>query len=237
MNTSASETPFLSGEVISDPAYAGARPIRCLLVDDSQFDRSLMRYSAERSNVDIEFVDAATLSEARDYLSSGEFDLLILDQRLPDGDGLQLADELASSHDQLPTIMVSGAESSDLKEDARLAGCAEFLAKQNLSPEELARVVGSVLAMQHVNMAEPAEQPLSPEFELMMRAIGNASKASRQRPLISRLALLVEDLRQETGTASTTLLDEMSEICATLWAETEDEHSQIGADAMPKHIC
>lgn len=88
---------------------AGERPI--LVVDD---DRALRATLAEQLAVEGEFaaVEAATLSEAESLLGAKDarFDALILDVRLPDGDGRDFCVRLRRQGLKIPIVMLTGSD-------------------------------------------------------------------------------------------------------------------------------
>ena len=72
----------------------GGMEKRILLVEDNarfreDFARALERALAAES-LDVVFVEADSLAEARTRLSEGGLDAALIDVRLPDGDGLDL---------------------------------------------------------------------------------------------------------------------------------------------------
>ena len=80
---------------------------RVLIVDDSATVRADMRGVLSAAGFGTTLCES--LAAARKALSEGEFDLVILDMLLPDGDGVELLEELRrvprTSH--LPVLMLS----------------------------------------------------------------------------------------------------------------------------------
>ncbi|MDP9271153.1 MAG: response regulator, partial [Chloroflexota bacterium] len=74
------------------------RPARVLLLEDEALNRALVRATLARAEDprlrDAELTEAGTIAEARAALAASTFDMLLLDVRLPDGDGLELAASL-----------------------------------------------------------------------------------------------------------------------------------------------
>jgi DNA-binding NtrC family response regulator len=86
---------------------------RILLVEDDarfreDFARALERAMAAES-LDLAFVEAGSLAEARERLREGGLDAALVDVRLPDGDGLDLVGEIhngdAGAH--IPTLVLT----------------------------------------------------------------------------------------------------------------------------------
>ncbi|MEV0897393.1 response regulator [Actinoplanes sp. NPDC049802] len=120
-------------------------PHRILLVEDEELNRMLVKAVLARAGIpavrDAELVDAETLAAARDRLAGGDFDLILLDLNLPDGNGLTLARELAA-HDQ-PKPHVVAVTASVLPQDQKAAleaGCDDFLDKPYAAADLVATV-------------------------------------------------------------------------------------------------
>jgi DNA-binding response OmpR family regulator len=67
---------------------------KILLVDDDPFTRRLFENLFRDAAIDL--VTATSVAEARNAYDLGDFNLAILDQRLPDGNGLDLFAEMRS---------------------------------------------------------------------------------------------------------------------------------------------
>ena len=70
-----------------------------------------------------------TEAEARRCLDTQEFDLVVLDWMLPDGDGLELARRLHAQQKTIPILMMSARGGSAVKDRVLEAGATGFLAK------------------------------------------------------------------------------------------------------------
>ncbi|GIF02862.1 response regulator [Actinoplanes siamensis] len=122
---------------------------RILLVEDEELNRMLVKAVLSRAGVDAvrnaELVDATTLSEARESVRGGGFDLILLDLNLPDGNGLSLARELAASEPPTdrPKPVVVAVTASVLPQDQKAAldaGCDDFLDKPYAAADLVATV-------------------------------------------------------------------------------------------------
>lgn len=91
--------------------------------------------------------DAMTLQDARRALHQGRPDLILLDVRLPDGDGLDLAREMQHREvpERVPILAISASVLPHERADALSAGCDAFLPKP-LRPAELLTTVRALLA-------------------------------------------------------------------------------------------
>ena len=98
-----------------------------LLVDDEPDIRELLEITLNR--MQIQTCSAATLAEAKHWLSSRSFDLCLTDMRLPDGDGLELVDYIQSQGLQLPVAVITAHGSMDVAIKAMKKGAFDFLSK------------------------------------------------------------------------------------------------------------
>ena len=118
---------------------AGERPI--LVVDD---DRALRATLAEQLAVEGEFaaVEAATLADAEALLAAREsrFDALILDLRLPDGDGRDFCARLRRQGLKIPIIMLTGSDQEFDVVQGLDSGANDYIAKPFRLAELLARL-------------------------------------------------------------------------------------------------
>jgi two-component system OmpR family response regulator/two-component system phosphate regulon response regulator OmpR len=109
--------------------------IQVLLVEDEPANRALIRAMLSRipmpADRRLELHEAATLAEARAILAGVSPSLVILDVRLPDGNGLDLATELRESRGgDRPAVIVASASVLPAERDAAIErGADAFLAK------------------------------------------------------------------------------------------------------------
>jgi len=100
---------------------------RILLVDD---EPSMRRILASNLRQDQHLIsEAGGLEEARRSLSANDFDVVITDQKMPDGEGLAV---LASAHEvdpTLPVILLTAVASIELAVDSMRKGAFDFLTK------------------------------------------------------------------------------------------------------------
>ena len=91
-------------------------------------------------------LDAPDLAAARRILGTERIDLVLLDVRLPDGNGLDLARDIATLPAPRPEVIILSASVLPSERDAALAtGASRFLEKPYV-PSELISVISSSLA-------------------------------------------------------------------------------------------
>jgi two-component system, NarL family, response regulator DevR len=105
-------------------------PIRVFLVDDHEIVRRGVRELLE-SEDDLEVVgEAGTAAEAITHAAANHPDVVVLDVRLPDGDGVELAREIRSAHPEIQCLILTSFSDDEALVQAILAGAAGYLLKQ-----------------------------------------------------------------------------------------------------------
>ena len=122
---------------------------RILVVEDEGMNRALLRATLARAPEPLrgaELLEAETIAAARRFIRAGGVDIVLLDIRLPDGSGLDLARELADMNGARPRIVIlSASVMPEERANALTAGCDAFLPKP-YRPADLVELVGSLLA-------------------------------------------------------------------------------------------
>jgi DNA-binding NtrC family response regulator len=98
-----------------------------LLVDDDRGFSSLAQAALAREGHPV--VLARSLHEAREAVEKGAPELVVLDRRLPDGDGLDYLPELKAQLPGTPVVMVTAHGDIQSAVDAIRAGAADYVAK------------------------------------------------------------------------------------------------------------
>lgn len=111
-----------------------------LAVEDEPLNRRLIHAILEPAGYRV--VDAGSLEAARMVLAAERPDVILLDLRLPDGDGLGLVRQLKADPERygIPVIAATASALSPIPEAAVDAGCDGFLVKPIRPVELLAEV-------------------------------------------------------------------------------------------------
>ncbi len=104
------------------------RTVRVLLVDTDPSLTDLLKQCAP-SGESVQLVYARSLTEARAQLTEKSVDLAIINPALPDGNGLDLADELNKSRRITSTIIIGDEPSVESAMKAIRAGALDFIVK------------------------------------------------------------------------------------------------------------
>ncbi len=118
---------------------------KILLVDDDPFTRRLFEDLLRSSSV--ELVTATNAAEARHAFDLNDFNLAILDQRLPDGNGLELFAEMRKLRPRQTALLITGH--ADVRDAMRAVreGLFDYLTKPFENLEELEAVIAKALEM------------------------------------------------------------------------------------------
>ena len=108
-----------------------ARPTcRVLCVDDHHDTSEMLELLLSREDYEVE--TAGTMEDACKLASQKQFDLFVLDRRLPDATGLELCERLQVISPGVPCIFYSGDAYELHRREAIAAGAAAYVAKPDI---------------------------------------------------------------------------------------------------------
>jgi DNA-binding response OmpR family regulator len=122
------------------------RTIRVLLVDTDPSLGDVLKQCAP-SGDPVQFAYARSLTEARAYLTEKSVDLAVINPALPDGNGMDLAEELNKSRRVTSTILVGEQPSVESAMKAIRVGASDYIVKP-LDNKDASERVLKVLAKQ-----------------------------------------------------------------------------------------
>ena len=119
---------------------AAARPFTVALVDDDPAIRRLVHLILSRAGYAL--VECSTGEEARQKLVAEEWDLAVLDRRLPDIDGLAVCREIKSNSAFRTryVIMLTGEDDQEAKIEGLELGADDYITKPFQTAELVARI-------------------------------------------------------------------------------------------------
>jgi signal transduction histidine kinase len=109
-------------------------PVYLLLVEDDEGEAELAKVALEGAGIRV--VHAPSVTEARKLLSVGSYEILIVDMRLPDGEGLDLLAVAKERDPHVVGIVMTGFASTEAAVSALRRGAYDFLTKP-CKPEAL----------------------------------------------------------------------------------------------------
>jgi DNA-binding response OmpR family regulator len=127
-----------------------------LIVDDEPNVRLNYRVTLETEGFEVQ--EASDASAALRELADKDFDLAILDMRMPEMDGLELLESMRERNIQTPVVIITAYGDVPHAVRAMKLGAIDFLQKP-LTPEALRSAVGEILGRH----AKPAPHPAREE--------------------------------------------------------------------------
>jgi len=114
--------------------------VRVLVVDDDPSMRSLLAvWLGQALDVAPEITQAGTVAGLVDRWQSARPDVVLIDQHLPDGTGLDGVRTLLTEDPDVDVVLLTGDDDPGLDQAAERAGVADFLLKSELSARSLGR--------------------------------------------------------------------------------------------------
>jgi PAS domain S-box-containing protein len=132
---------------------ASGEPVRVLLVEDDPRDAEILREQLVLCRTTLfRVVEANRVAVALDALAEGGADVVLLDLRLPDAQGLDGCERLVAGAPHVPVVVLTGLEDETLGVAAVQRGAQDFLTKGNTDPEGIGRALSYAIE-RHAMMA------------------------------------------------------------------------------------
>src|SRR5208337_3919997 len=113
-----------------------------LLVDDEKLIRWSLRQELTKRGFGV--LEAATMSEALVQIEKENVDLIILDQNLPDGTGIDVLQAIRKSGPMMPVVMLTAIDRSDIAVQAMKLGAFDYVTKP-VNMDEMTIVIEKAL--------------------------------------------------------------------------------------------
>ena len=130
--------------VSSDPSFGQLNlvrievSVRLLAIEDEPKLGQLIVSSLTQAGFAVDW--SQTLSEGKEFVTANSYDLILLDMRLPDGNGLDFLRVLRRSQNNVPVIILSAADTVDDRVIGLTEGADDYIVKPFASPELVARI-------------------------------------------------------------------------------------------------
>lgn len=197
-----------------------------LILDDDRIDRRRLKSICDQAELNFEFHEVDSIEELRRALELRVHDIIFIDYRLNDGDGLNALRIIKTHprHRSAATIMVAGIGQTAVAVAALKEGCSDYIMKDSLEPNWLRRAVANALDKSRLRRQFDASEELRTTLEA---ALAKFSKdcVSEIKPMLSRMLRQVRRLRGENGAppqpVTLEMLEELETSCQRLWDFTE----------------
>lgn len=157
--------------------------VSILLVDDDEVDRLTIKRALRKAMVAVNLAEAENGTEALTLLKTWQnslsdnspadllvraaapiitatthtatihLDLILLDYRLPDIDGLELIADIKALNLDLPVIVLTGQGDEKIAVEIMKAGAADYLAKSAIEPSSLAKSIANAIRLHQAEQA------------------------------------------------------------------------------------
>ncbi len=121
--------------------------ITILLLDDSEVDRlTYIRYLKSCQHNTYHIIEAETLEEGIEMWESEQPNIALVDVNLPDGDGLEFLEAIATNYpqDKLPVIVLTGVGDERVAVRAMKLGAADYLIKGDITANLLCACISQL---------------------------------------------------------------------------------------------
>jgi DNA-binding NtrC family response regulator len=157
---------------------------KVIMVAKEEFLRKQVSQYLRKKRIDV--AECGTIQEAHDFMGKGNFDLMLLDQSLPDGEGAEFLEEV-NLRPAKPMVVMMGAEGSvDLAVQCMAKGAFDYLLKpfSNEQVEIILRKAEQFAQVLNVNQFLTSQEAEDPENEIL----GESEATNQLRKLIRRVA-------------------------------------------------
>jgi DNA-binding NtrC family response regulator len=156
---------------------------KIIVLEDDLVVRKSLEQQLRYRRYDV--ASATTIAEAQELLTKDNFDLMIVDVRLPDGSGTDLLKQMQSRPSRPLVVMVSGFGTVDLAVECMSNGAFTFLTKP-FSPEQLAVTLKK--AEEHTQLVKVSQFLSHGEDEEGYELLGQSAEIEQLRALIRKVA-------------------------------------------------
>ncbi len=157
---------------------------KVIMVAKEEFLRKQVSQYLRKKRIDV--AECGSIQEAHDFMGKGNFDLMLLDQSLPDGEGAEFLEEV-NLRPAKPMVVMMGAEGSvDLAVQCMAKGAFDYLLKpfSNEQVEIILRKAEQFAQVLNVNQFLTSQEAEDPENEIL----GESDATNQLRKLIRRVA-------------------------------------------------
>jgi DNA-binding response OmpR family regulator len=175
-----------------------------IIEDETQLAKDIANYLSEESYL-CEF--ATTFKQAITKIESHEYDCILLDIMLPDGNGMKILEELKNQNKQEGVIIISAKNALDDKIEGLKLGADDYLTKPFHFSELAARIYSIIRRKQFTNSNTIHQKDLEidllsktvlvkdkqviltkKEFDLLLYFIGNKNRVISKSTLAEHLS-------------------------------------------------
>ena len=156
---------------------------KILIVEDDLVIRNLFQSIFARHKLPVSMAD--NLAQAQACLAKEQFDLMMLDLRLPDGDGLKFLEQVSTLPDRPLVVMVTGYGSVESAVSCMRAGAFDYVVKP-FSPSQIDVILRKAQTYRQLVKVNNLLSDDPEDDDALL--VGRSPAMSRLRQLIERVA-------------------------------------------------
>ena len=192
-----------------------SEPIRVVIADDSFIVRAGLRDAVESIQGFSVVGDAKTGAEAFVLAHALHPDIVLMDLRMPDGDGISTTKRITRELPSIRTLAVSWSDEPSDVRDALYAGAKGYLVHGRFDPAELANAMRA-LATDDVSMMPIIAAGILAESERQDAATARLTKRESEILRLVQRGRRNREIAQEVGLEEKTVKNHINSIYAKL---------------------
>jgi two-component system, sensor histidine kinase and response regulator len=169
--------------------------LNVLVIDDDAIDRMSVRRHLKSTQENLQVVEAENCKIALEKIKEQAFDCIFVDYNLPDGNGIDLVQQLRQLGLRIPLIALTGQGDEQIAVELMKAGASDYISKAKIKPDLLYRVVQQCLRIYQAE--QEAERAKQQREELLAQREEFISRMTHdmQTPLVgaNRMLELIQD--------------------------------------------
>jgi DNA-binding response OmpR family regulator len=138
-----------------------------LIIEDEEIDRIALRRYLTSEKPDVDIMESYNCADGFSAMTKNDFDCILLDYQLPDGDGIEFLQKLMLSDVKCPPVLfLTGQGDELLAVEALKSGAADYIPKDILSASRLNQSIDNATRIHQLeNRAKDAETKLTSSEE------------------------------------------------------------------------
>lgn len=214
-----------TAEIIPEQGLDFSDTVTVLIIDDNHVDRRRLRRLMDTTNLPACIDDTPSLAGLGQKLDERSYDLVFIDYRLPEGNGLEALDMIKRHPAQqgVATIMVAGDAQPAVADLALRSGCDDYVAKYALSPEALHQTVYN--ALHSATIRQSAVLGIDPQRTGHEASPDHSGMGfDEMRPILARMLRQLRFVAQGEALSDAEkaqMLSELEGSCVRLWEAFE----------------
>ncbi len=141
------KTPILATGPLMDKIF------KVLIIDDDRVDRLTVIRAFKGADFRTELTEAIDCASGIAIANSCQFDCIFIDYRLPDGNGIELLQQLRAQGIRVPIVSLTGQSDDQVAVELMKAGASDYLSKAQISPAQLRQVFQNVMRVHNAEVA------------------------------------------------------------------------------------